>query len=69
MRLAWVVQALVDVPCSPGAASAAKQGCVPYGYVSNQPQVVQTYYDDWTLTGLNVKEDNGASVAPRSSWS
>lgn len=63
VRLAWVVQALVDTPCPADAASAAQQGCVQHGYVSNQPQVVQTYYDDWTLTGLNVKEDHGTSVA------
>ena len=33
------------------------------GYIYNSPQIVQTYYDDWTLTGMNVNEDNGASIA------
>lgn len=63
VRLAWVVQVLNDMRCDPTAANAAQQGCGSDGYIRNQPQVVQTYYDSWTLTGLNVKEDNGASVA------
>lgn len=63
VRLAWVVQVLNDVRCDPSAANAAQQGCAADGYIRNQPQVMQTYYDSWTLTGLNVKEDNGASIA------
>ena len=26
-------------------------------------QIVQTYYDDWTLTGLNVRENRGTDYA------
>jgi hypothetical protein len=63
VRLAWVVQALVDVPCDPNAADAADQGCGADGYIRNQPQTLQSYYDDWQLTGLNVSEDHGASTA------
>jgi hypothetical protein len=63
VRLAWVVQTLIDMHCDPKAANAAQQGCGADGYMHNVPQVVQTYYDDWTLTGLNVKEDHGASMA------
>lgn len=63
VRLVWVVQVLVDVRCDPTAADAAQQGCAGDGYIRNVPQMVQTYYDSWTLTGLNVKEDNGAGIA------
>lgn len=63
VRLAWVVQVLTDVPCDPTGANAAQQGCPSDGYIRNVPQMVQTYYDSWTLTGLNVKEDNGAGIA------
>jgi hypothetical protein len=63
IRLAWVVQMLVDVPCDPKAANASQIGCAADGYIRNQPQVVQTYYEDWRLAGLNVSEDHGAKTA------
>lgn len=63
IRLAWVVQMLVDVPCDPEASNAAQIGCRSDGYVRNQPQVVQTYYTDWRLASLNVSEDHGAKTA------
>jgi hypothetical protein len=63
VRLAWVVQALNDLPCDPKAADAAAQGCQSDGYIHNHPSVIQSYYENWTLTGLTVREDNGASMA------
>jgi hypothetical protein len=63
VRLAWVVQALNDVPCDPKAADAAAQGCQSDGYIYNYPSVIHTYYDNWTLTGLSVREDSGVSTA------
>ncbi|MCL4862851.1 MAG: hypothetical protein KJZ93_25795, partial [Caldilineaceae bacterium] len=67
VRLVWVVQALADIPCDPQAAPggppAAAQGCAADGYIHNTPQVIQTYYDEWTLTGLSVKEDHGGRTA------
>ncbi len=57
VRLVWLVQALLD--------SCAKQvdgQCVQYNQI-NQPEVVQSYYDSWTLTGLTVREDHGAQTA------
>jgi hypothetical protein len=63
VRLAWVVQVLTDQPCDKNAPNAAQQGCGRDGYIRNAAQVVQTYYDSWSLTGLNVKEDNGAGIA------
>jgi hypothetical protein len=56
VRLAWVVQALVDV-----CREVQDGECVDYDY--NQVQVVHTYYDDWTLTGLNITENHGVDVA------
>jgi len=63
VRLAWVVQALNDVPCDPAAADAAAQGCQSDGYIHNYPSMIHTYYDNWTLTGLSVREDSGVSTA------
>ncbi|RMG65780.1 MAG: PKD domain-containing protein [Chloroflexi bacterium] len=48
VRLAWMVQALVDRPEESQF---------------NQLTILHTYYDDWTLTGLNVYEDHGAALA------
>jgi hypothetical protein len=63
VRLAWAVQMLVDAPCDPDAANAAQIGCASDGYIHNQPQVIQTYYESWRLAGLNVSEDHGAKTA------
>ena len=63
VRLAWVVQTLNDLPCDPKAADAAAQGCQSDGYIHNQPAMLHSYYDNWTLTGLSVREENGVSTA------
>ncbi len=63
VRLAWVVQALVDLPCDYDNPDEVAAGCAADGYYHNVPQVVQSYYDDWTLTGLNVSEQHGAETA------
>ncbi|MEZ4615834.1 MAG: hypothetical protein R2867_10065 [Caldilineaceae bacterium] len=63
VRLAWAVQALVDVPCTAVDIATASLGCATDGYLHNIPQVIQTYYDEWTLTGLNVSEQHGATIA------
>ena len=62
VRLVWIVQMLVDTPCDYTSA-APSTGCQDDNYIHNVRQVVQSYEDDWRLTGLNVKEDHGASVA------
>ncbi|MFN8487403.1 MAG: LamG-like jellyroll fold domain-containing protein [Caldilineaceae bacterium] len=63
VRLVWVVQALTDRPCDPKDPQQVAQGCQTDGYIHNIPQVLQSYYDGWTLTGLTVREDLGAKVA------
>ncbi|MGD8905182.1 MAG: hypothetical protein PVI67_16595, partial [Anaerolineae bacterium] len=58
VRLVWAVQALVDV------CKEYQDGqCAKYD-TYNELQVLHSYYDDqWTLTGLNVREDHGTDVA------
>ncbi|MFN8440638.1 MAG: LamG-like jellyroll fold domain-containing protein [Caldilineaceae bacterium] len=63
VRLAWMVQALNDLPCDPMNAADVEKGCQPDGYVHNQPVMLHSYYDNWTLTGLTVREDHGSSMA------
>jgi hypothetical protein len=61
VRLAWVVQALVDMPCDKAVDTTAD--CQADGYRNNVPQMLQTYYGDWTLTGMNVREEHGTDMA------
>ena len=63
VRLAWVAQILTDMPCDRNDPQAVAQGCGADSYIHNVPQVAQTYYDDWTLAGLNVSENHGAKTA------
>jgi hypothetical protein len=63
IRLAWVVQMLTDLPCDHTNAQDVAAGCASDDYIHNVPQVLQTYYDDFTLTGLNVSEQHGAKTA------
>lgn len=57
VRLVWTVQLLADV-CKESTGGY----CTAYESY-NQLQVIQSYYDRWTLTGLSVREDHGASAA------
>ena len=59
VRLVWVVQMQNDQPCAPGSAGYDARP----GYCLNQPQIIHRYYEDWTLTGLNVTEQHGADLA------
>jgi len=62
VRLVWGVQALVDLACDPQDAQAVAQGCQPDGYIHNVPQMLHSYYDAWTLTGLTVREEHGTTM-------
>ena len=61
VRLAWVVQALVDLPCDKATDTSAD--CQADGYRNNVPQMIQSYYGGWTLSGLNVREEHGTDMA------
>ncbi len=63
MRLAWVVQALVDLACNAADPQEVALGCEADGYIHNVPQVVQSYYGEWYLTGLNISEQHGTTTA------
>ena len=56
-RLVWLVQGLLDT-----CVEQVEGICTRYEEV-NQPQVIQSYYDDWTLTGFQVREEHGAEMA------
>ncbi|RME48828.1 MAG: hypothetical protein D6796_05755, partial [Caldilineae bacterium] len=58
-RLVWVLQMITD-SCHPPAGQSADDWCADAGHwVTNPPTILHTYYDDWYLTGLSVKEDHG----------
>ncbi len=59
VRLVWVVQALVDVCAKDGYQDGICETYVAY----NRMQIAHIYYDDWTLTGLSVREDHGVNTA------
>jgi hypothetical protein len=59
VRLVWLVQALVDICAEDGLEDGECNEFETY----NELEVIQTYYDDFTLTGLNVREDHGTKWA------
>ena len=57
VRLVWIVQMLNDI------CSAYDNGiCSEYSDL-NEIQVIQTYDDEWYLTGLHVVEEHSADIA------
>lgn len=60
MRLVWAVQIANDVVCDP---DGEEEDCNAQGYLLDQPMAVQRYYEDWSLTGLQVTQEHGAEVA------
>ncbi|MBC8422435.1 MAG: hypothetical protein H8E01_00230, partial [Chloroflexi bacterium] len=75
VRVVWVVQMLTDWCDDEGfqPSDQAKDNAEQYGKefktwcadhrTPDQVQIVHTYYDDWYLTGLSVREDHGLDVA------
>ncbi|MCP4542733.1 MAG: hypothetical protein GY832_36890 [Chloroflexi bacterium] len=59
VRVVWVLQALVD-RC---AENGYEDGICKNYETWNEKQVIHTYYDDWKLSGLQVREDHGVDVA------
>lgn len=54
VRLLWMVQALVD-HCTGSDLSSCS--------LLNNPEVIQTYYSDFSLTGFTLRENRGFDVA------
>ncbi len=69
MRMVWSVQVLSDIPCDPKDQKAKDAGCTALpqgsskGLIYNRAQVVQTYDEDWYVTGANVTEESGVKTA------
>ncbi|MEZ4664134.1 MAG: LamG-like jellyroll fold domain-containing protein [Caldilineaceae bacterium] len=57
VRMVWVVQVLNDI-----CAAYEDNICSEYSAL-NVPQVMQTYADEWYLSGLHVTEEHGADMA------
>ncbi len=57
VRFVWMAQALVDNACVSQSGGACTQ------YANNVGQPLHAYYDDWRLTGLDLREDHGVDVA------
>ncbi|MEM7129936.1 MAG: LamG-like jellyroll fold domain-containing protein [Chloroflexota bacterium] len=57
VNLVWALQMLNDLCHETDTAG----NCIDLE--ANVPQIVQTYYDQWHLTGLNVREDHGVEQA------
>ncbi len=68
MRVVWMVQMLTDA-CKPvpkdlqGKPEGKKWCNKAQNWNLNQSEVTHTYYEDWNLTGLTVREDHGLDVA------
>jgi len=71
IRLLWMVQMITDnctsVPASyrKGEEDSVRYDtwCASAANWQEQTSIVHTYYDDWYMTGLNVREDQGGKVA------
>ncbi len=57
VRMVWIVQALLD-QCTQEESGS----CIEYS-LRNQARAIQTYYDEWTLTGMHVREDHGVGMS------
>ncbi len=60
-RVVWLVQMLADYVCT---ADQDEDGeCTEGEWVTDNPQIVRGYDEDWYLTGLSVREDHGLELA------
>ncbi len=63
------MQVLSDIPCDPSDQESIDLGCTALpgdpekGLIYNRPQVVQSYHDEWYVTGATVTEDQGVKTA------
>jgi len=61
VRVVWLVQMLADYVCT---AQQDEDGeCTEGEWVTDSPQIVRGYDEDWYLTGLSVREDHGLEIA------
>jgi hypothetical protein len=67
VRLVWALQALIDrcEPNQPGVVTSDPNTRCENGagaWAQNEMHIVHTYSEPWTLTGLSVRQDFGASA-------
>ena len=63
-RLVWMVEVLTDSCSEPPKNTPRDVHCAnEANWTSNGTQIVHKYDDDFIVTGLSVREDNGASAA------
>lgn len=63
VRLAWMLQGLVDTCASYEDAQKKQQPDCQRTGEANVQQVLHVYYDDWIMTGFDVREDHGTDAA------
>ncbi len=59
MRLVWLIRGLIDYKCDPAQGDP---NCQANGWSLDNDQIIQTYYEDFSLTGLVVREDLGLDL-------
>jgi uncharacterized repeat protein (TIGR01451 family) len=64
MRVVWLAQALTDA-CDTTAIGTASysEWCADESHWTTSLNVIQSYYEDFYVTGVNVREDHGGTVA------
>jgi hypothetical protein len=63
VRVAWALQMLVDQCKEVPDGEDVESWCLIAQNREEQIQIVNVYYEDWVLTGLDVREDHGVQMA------
>ncbi|MCB0177728.1 MAG: hypothetical protein KDI62_05820, partial [Anaerolineae bacterium] len=61
VRLVWMVEGIID-SCTAPSDSDYDTYCADDSHWTSSVQIMQTYYDEFTLTGLTVHEDHGGKL-------
>ena len=61
VRLVWMIEGIIDT-CTAPSDSDYDTYCADDSNWSSSVQIMQTYYDEFTLTGLTVHEDHGGKM-------
>ncbi len=61
VRVVWMVEGIKDT-CNVPSGEDYDTYCADTANWSSGVQIMQTYYDDFTLTGLTVREDHGGKI-------
>ncbi|MCP4992875.1 MAG: DUF11 domain-containing protein, partial [Gammaproteobacteria bacterium] len=61
IRLVWMIEGIKDT-CIPPSDSDYETYCAEASNWESSVQIMQTYYDEFYLTGLTVREDHGGKL-------